>query len=150
MNKGDQVPDFEAVDQSGERVTLAGLLESGPLVLFFYPQADTPGCTAESCHFRDLAAEFAEVGASRVGISADDVERQKSFDEKHSLGFPLLSDPDKKIATLFGVKRFAFLPNKRSTFVIDRDGRVLEVVSSELNMGVHADRALEALRGASS
>ena len=76
------------------------------------------------------------------------MDRQKAFDEKNELGFPLLSDPDRKIASLFGVKRFGPLPSKRATFVIDRDRRVLGVVRSELDMTGHADQALEILRSA--
>lgn len=81
-----------------------------------------------------------------MGISADPADRQKQFDDKNGLGFPLLSDPDRRIAAQFGVKRFGPLPSKRSTFVIDSDRRVLAVISSELDMNGHADRALAALR----
>ena len=81
-----------------------------------------------------------------MGISADPVDRQKAFDEKNGLGFPLLSDPDRRIAKQFGVKRIGPLPSKRTTFVIDTDRRVLESIASELDMNAHADRALTALR----
>ena len=100
----------------------------------------------ESCHFRDLASEFAELGAQRVGISADPVDRQKAFDDKNDLGFPLLSDPDKAIAKQFGVKRFGPLPSKRATFVIDTDRSLVGVFTSELEMSAHADQALKLLR----
>ncbi|MEJ6538008.1 MAG: peroxiredoxin, partial [Mycobacterium sp.] len=73
MKRGDQVPEFELPDQTGTVRSLTGLLADGPIVLFFYPAAMTPGCTREACHFRDLAGEFAAVGASRVGISTDGV-----------------------------------------------------------------------------
>ena len=146
MRTGDRVPDFTATDQHGNQVRFADLLAAGPVVLFFYPKADTTGCTKESCHFRDLAGEFAELGAQRVGISADGVEAQAAFDTKHSLGYPLLSDPDRSIAASFGVKRMGPIFNKRSTFVIDTDGTVLDVIASEMNMDVHADRALALLR----
>jgi peroxiredoxin Q/BCP len=146
MQTGDRVPDFTATDQHGQSVRFADLLAVGPVVLFFYPKAMTTGCTKESCHFRDLAGEFADVGAQRVGISADSVERQARFDAKHDLGYPLLSDSDKSIAATFGVKRMGPIFNKRTTFVIGQDGTVLERISSETNMDVHADRALEVLR----
>ena len=81
-----------------------------------------------------------------MGISADPADRQKKFDEKNGLGFPLLSDPEREIAKLFGVRRFGPLPSKRSTFVIDSDRRLLRVISSETNMQAHADQALKALR----
>ena len=98
MNTGDHVPDFDTVDQHGTSRRFHEYLADGPVVLFFYPKAMTTGCTKESCHFRDLAGEFAQVGAQRIGISADKVEKQAQFDEKHSLGFPLISDTDKSIA----------------------------------------------------
>ncbi|MHB8451124.1 MAG: peroxiredoxin, partial [Mycobacteriales bacterium] len=106
----------------------------------------TYGCTRESCHFRDLAGEFATLGAQVVGISADEVPKQAQFRERHQLGFPLLSDPDKKVAGLFGVRRAGPLPNKRATFVIGPDRRVLATVASEVNFARHADEALAALR----
>ena len=81
-----------------------------------------------------------------MGISADPVDRQRAFDEKNDLGFPLLSDPSRQIATQFGVKRFGPLPSKRTTFVIDTDRTVLEVFTSEMNMNAHADQALATLR----
>ncbi|HEX5365506.1 MAG TPA: peroxiredoxin [Acidimicrobiales bacterium] len=147
MKPGDQVPDFEAFDQTGATVHLADLTADGPVVLFFYPRAMTRGCTAESRHFRDLAAELRAVGARAVGISADSVERQARFDEQSSLGLPLLSDPDRRIAAAFGVKRPGPLLNRRMTFVIGPDRRLVEAIRSEISMDRHADRALEVLRG---
>ena len=127
--------------------SLTSLLADGPVVLFFYPAAMTYGCTKESCHFRDLAAEFAEVKAQRVGISADEVDKQRQFADKHGFDYPLLSDPDRTVAKQFGVKRSpAVLPNQRVTFVIDRDRKILDVIHSETRMNHHADRALEVLR----
>lgn len=147
MRVGDVVPDFELPDQTGTPRRLSEFLQKGPVVLFFYPAAMTYGCTKESCHFRDLSAEFATVGAQPVGISADKVEKQKQFDEKESLGLPLLSDPDRVVAAQLGAKRGpSFLPNKRVTFVIDTDRTVLEVIHSEISMGSHADKALELLK----
>ena len=85
-----------------------------------------------------------------MGISADPVDRQKAFDEKNTLGFPLLSDPDRKIAEIFGVRRFGPLPSKRSTFVIGTDRRILGIVKSEFDMQGHADKALDILRSKSA
>jgi peroxiredoxin Q/BCP len=112
----------------------------------------TYGCTHESCHFRDMKAEFEAVGAQRVGISADQVAKQKEFSDKHAFDYPLLSDPDGAVATQFGVRRkFTKLsPTKRATFVIGSDLKVIEVIQSEVRMNVHADRALEALRAVSA
>jgi peroxiredoxin Q/BCP len=147
MDIGDVVEDFSLPDETGTVRSLSELLAGGPVVLYFYPMAMTKGCTAESCHFRDLGAEFAALGAQRVGISADPVERQRAFSDKHAFDFPLLSDPDGSVAARFGVKRsFGPLPVKRRTFVIDTDSRVLAVIASETRMAVHADRALEVLR----
>jgi peroxiredoxin Q/BCP len=147
VNVGDKVEDFALPDETGVTRSLTGLLAEGPVVLFFYPAALTPGCTAEACHFRDLAAEFAAVGARPVGVSGDSVERQQEFAGRHTLGMPLLSDADGTVRERFGVKRgFSLAPTKRVTFVIAQDRTVLEVVRSELRMNTHADRALAALR----
>lgn len=149
IKRGDRVPEFELPDQSGTVRSLTSLLAEGPIVLFFYPAAMTPGCTKEACHFRDLAGEFAEVGASRVGISTDAVEKQARFADSQRFDYPLLSDRDGAVAATFGVKRGLLgklLPVKRTTFVIGTDRTVLEVISSELNMDTHADKALEVLR----
>ncbi|WUB67839.1 peroxiredoxin [Streptomyces sp. NBC_00582] len=147
METGDKVEDFSLPDETGTVVALTDLLADGPVVLFFYPAALSPGCTAEACHFRDLAAEFAAVGARPVGISGDSVDRQQEFAGRHTLGMTLLSDTDGSVRELFGVKRgISLAPTKRATFVIAEDRTVLEVVRSELRMNTHADRALEALR----
>jgi thioredoxin-dependent peroxiredoxin len=146
MRAGDPVPDFELPAQDGRPVRLSEELTRGPVVLFFYPRAMTPGCTKESCHFRDLEAEFAAVGTSRLGISADPVDRQRQFSEKHGFDFPLLSDPDRAVARRYGVKRPGPLLNRRATFVIGSDGRLLAQISSEVDMARHADEALTVLR----
>ena len=147
INKGDVVEDFELPDQDGVPRRLSALLADGPVVLFFYPAALSSGCTAEACNFRDLAAEFREAGAQRVGISRDPVEKQKQFSDQHGFDYPLLSDADGEVAAAFGVRRrIKGLPTKRATFVIGADGVVLEAVTSEIAMAVHADKALAALR----
>jgi peroxiredoxin Q/BCP len=149
MKRGDRVKEFELPDQTGTVRSLTSLLADGPVVLFFYPAAMTTGCTKEACHFRDLASDFAAVGASRVGISTDGVDKQAQFAEKEKFDYPLLSDSDGVVATQFGVKRGLLgkiAPVKRTTFVIDTDGTVLDVISSELNFNSHADKALEVLR----
>ena len=150
MQVGDVVPDFELPDQDGAPRRLSTLLAGGPLVLFFYPAAMTAGCTKEACHFRDLAAEFAAAGVQRVGISRDPIAKQKQFADKHSFGYPLLSDGDGAVAALFGVQRGGFAQRlgaqvKRWTFAIDRDRRVAAAIHSEVNMNTHADHALAAL-----
>lgn len=150
MHTGEQVPDFQANLEDGRTVAFSQLLESGPAVVFFYPKAFTPGCTAESCHFRDLGAEFAALGAQRFGVSRDAVETQSRFRTEHSLDFPLISDVDGSVAKAFGTKRRGPLPSKRQTFVVDVDRTVLGVISSEMNMEMHADEALDVLRRAAT
>ncbi|UGT60793.1 peroxiredoxin [Nocardia asteroides] len=149
MQTGQLAPRFELPDQSGTPRSLDALLADGPLVLFFYPAANTPVCTAEACHFRDLVGEFAALGASCAGISTDSVETQSGFAGKQSLRYPLLSDADGAVAKEFGVKRGLLgklAPVKRQTFVIDTDRTVLSVITGELRANVHADDALRFLR----
>ncbi|MDT5064378.1 MAG: thioredoxin-dependent peroxiredoxin [Mycobacterium sp.] len=149
IKQGDQVAEFELPDQTGTVRSLTSLLADGPIVLFFYPAAMTPGCTKEACHFRDLAGEFAAVGAGRVGISADAVAKQAKFADMQKFDYPLLSDSEGVVATQFGVKRGLLgklMPVKRTTFVIDTDRTVLDVIASEFSMDTHADKALEVLR----
>jgi thioredoxin-dependent peroxiredoxin len=149
MKRGDQVAEFELPDETGTVRSVTELLANGPIVLFFYPGAMTPGCTKEACHFRDMASEFAAVGAGRVGISTDAVEKQAKFADQQKFDYPLLSDTDGKVATQFGVKRGLLgklMPVKRTTFVIDTDRTVLDVIASEFGFDSHADKALEVLR----
>lgn len=149
MKRGERAKEFELPDQTGTKRTLTGLLADGPIVLFFYPAAMTAGCTKEACHFRDLAAEFAAVGASRVGISTDTVTKQAKFSDSQGFDYPLLSDADGEVASSFGVKRGLLgklMPVKRTTFVIDTDQTILDVIASEFSMETHADTALRVLR----
>ena len=148
LKTGDKAPDFDLPDQTGTPLRLSELVNNGPVVLFFYPAAMTMGCTRESCHFRDLSAEFGALGAQRIGISRDAVEKQKQFDERNTLGFPLLSDTSREVAEAYGVKggMLGLSPVKRTTFVIGKDQIVKAVISSEINMNTHADKALEVLR----
>jgi peroxiredoxin Q/BCP len=147
MDAGDLAPDFTLPDDRGVDRKLSDFLATGPVVLFFYPAAMTGGCTAESCHFRDLAAEFAEVGAHRVGISPDAITKQRAFSEANGFDYPLLSDVEGEVAKQFGVwRKLVPLHAKRVTFVIGEDRKILEKIKSELNVTVHADQALKVLR----
>jgi peroxiredoxin Q/BCP len=147
MRIGDLATDFTLLDQNGAERTLSTLLSQGPVALFFYPAAMTSGCTKESCHFRDLGEEFVALGAQRVGISMDSVQRQSEFTEKYHLDYPLLADVGGHVAKQFGVKRsLDLLKVKRSTFVLDRDRRVVDVIHSDINMNAHAQRALDSLK----
>jgi thioredoxin-dependent peroxiredoxin len=147
VQKNDLAYDFTLEDQDGHERTLSTMVKDGPVVLFFYPAALSAGCTTESCHFRDLNAEFSSLGAQPVGVSMDSVDRQAQFAKKNGFAFPLLTDDDGEVARHYGVKRaLGFLKVKRATFIIDRDMKVRDVIHSEVNMNAHADRALEALR----
>ena len=151
MQPGDRAHDFELPDETGQPRRLSEMLRAGPVVLFFYPRAMTSGCTAEACHFRDLRTEFEKVGAQRIGISVDPVNKQKQFSDKHDFDYPLLSDGDGSVARAYGVTPglLSFIrPVKRTTFVIGTDGLILDVISSETHMHIHADRALRTLSGA--
>lgn len=170
MIAGETAPNFTLCDHTGRPRTLSTLLAEGPVVLFFFPLASSPICTAQACHFRDLSDEFAAVGAQRVGISTDTVDRQAHFAQQRSFDYPLLSDTDGVVSELFGVRRGRFaklrravvaresarhsrhtrrrgllarlLPVRRTTFVIDTDRTVLKVIASEVRASVHADQAL--------
>jgi len=147
MYVGSKAPDFMLQDTEGAQWRLSDQLRQGPVVLFFYPSAMTVGCTAESCRFRDLGTEFAEVGAQRVGVSSSDASLQQIFSSANDLDFPLLADVDGTVAELYGARRaFSPRPTKRATYVISRAGLVIGIVTSELRMRAHADRSLEILR----
>lgn len=146
MSTGPVLPDVTLHLDDGSTTSLSQLVADGPVVVFFYPKAFTGGCTAEACHFRDLDAEFTELGATRLGISRDDIDTQQRFATEHELGYPLAADPDGTIAKAFGVKRPGPLWSKRHTFVVDSDLTVLATIKSETDMERHADEALTALR----
>lgn len=140
--EGATAPDFELPDQDGIPRRLSTLVAAGPVVLFAYPAAMSAGCTVEACSFRDLAAEFAAVGAQVVGLSTDTVAAQKEFDRSSRLGYPLLSDRDGAVATSLGINRRMITPVKRATLVIGTDRTVLKVIANEFSMSVHADESL--------
>lgn len=147
MNPGDEVSDFELDDETGQPRKLSALLQDGPVVLFFYPLASSSGCTKEACHFRDLAAEFAEFGGRPVGISPDPVDKQRTFAGTHSLGYPLLSDRGGVVAKELGAwRKLLPLHTKRRTFVIGQDRRIIQVIKSEMQFDRHADDALRILK----
>src|SRR3954453_12355017 len=114
MISGEKAPSFPLCDHAGRARTLSALLFDGPVVLFFFPLASSPICTAQACHFRDLSSEFAAVGAHRVGISTDTVDRQAHFAQQRSFDYPLLSDADGVVSELFGVRRGRFAKLRKS------------------------------------
>src|SRR5260370_21019775 len=104
MIAGERAPNFTLCDHAGRPRTLSALLTGGPVVLFFFPLASSPICTAQACHFRDLSNEFARVGAQRVGISTDTVDKQAHFAQQRSFDYPLLSDADGVVSELLGLR----------------------------------------------
>lgn len=135
LTKGDKAPDFSGVDQDGKTHTLADY-KGKKLVVFFYPKASTPGCTAEACDLRDNFERFKAQNYELLGVSADNQKRQKNFQDKYKLPFPLLADEDKSVINAFGVwgpKKFMgrlFDGINRTTFVIDENGIIDEVITA--------------------
>ena len=147
LRVGDLAPDFEAPDQHGAVHSLRSLLDGTRLALYFYPKDFTPGCTKESCAFRDAGAWLAERGVRVVGVSADGQESHRRFAERHDLDFPLLSDEDLTIARAYGVLRPIFGLVKRVTFVIDCDRTVLGTFHHELAIAKHLSRVQALVQG---
>src|SRR5215211_6402763 len=127
---GSKAPDFTLPSQSGEMVSLKDFLGEKPVILYFYPKDDTPGCTKEACAFRDEHEEFGKLDAEVIGVSSDSVESHKRFAEKHDLSFTLLSDDRGKVRRLYGVPNsFGIIPG-RVTYGIDEAGVIRHVFSS--------------------
>jgi peroxiredoxin Q/BCP len=143
---GSSLPLFRLPDQDGKMIDSTQLIGERPLVLYFYPKDDTPGCTAQACSFRDAYQDFLDSGAQVVGVSSDDVATHKAFAEKHRLPFTLLSDTDGKLRQEMGVPSdlLGLLPG-RVTYVIDRHGIVRHIFKSQLNVKSHISEALAAL-----
>jgi peroxiredoxin Q/BCP len=143
---GDVAPDFTLPSQSGEEVSLGDFLgRKRAIVLFFYPKDDTPGCTKEACSFRDGYEQFEKLEAEVIGISSDSVKSHERFVEKHGLPFVLLSDEGDQVRKLYGVPNTLGLFPGRVTYVIDKEGVVRHVFSSQLGVTRHVEQALEAL-----
>ena len=146
LKVGDRIPHFELLNQHGELFKSETVLGVKPLVVYFYPKDETPGCTAEACSFRDHYEEFLELGAEVIGISSDGVKSHQKFATRHKLPFVLLSDSKKKVQRLFKLPKILFgLFTKRITFVIDKDGLV-SYVHSSLMPDTHIKKALQQLR----
>ena len=149
IEEGKPAPDFELTSDSGETVKLSAL-RGKPVVLYFYPKDDTPGCTTQACGIRDAYGEFERAGAVVLGVSPDDERSHVKFKEKYGLPFTLLADPDHAVAETYGVwgqKKYmgkTFLGVKRSTFVIGADGNVAKVMH-DVKPANHADDVLAAL-----
>jgi len=149
ISEGTPAPDFELTSDSGESVKLSAL-RGRPVVLYFYPKDDTPGCTTEACEFRDSYDVFRERGAEVLGVSPDDVTSHEKFKTKYELPFPLLADPDHEVAEKYGVwgeKKYAgktYMGINRSTFIIDADGNVARAMLGIKPAG-HAEKVLDSL-----
>ena len=143
---GDRAPDFTLPDQLGEPVRLGELVGKKNVVLYFYPKDATPGCTAEARAFRDAYDTFTAADAEVVGVSSDSIKSHKRFAAKHQLPFRLLSDRDGAVRALYGVERTLGILPGRVTYVIDRDGVVQHVYSSQLAATRHVREARQALR----
>ena len=150
VSVGSKAPDFTLPSQSGEMVNVKDLLGNKPVVLFFYPKDDTPGCTRQACTFRDEYEEFGKLDAEVIGISSDSVDSHRSFARRHDLPFTLLSDEGGKVRRLYGVqKSFGLFPG-RVTYVIDEEGIVRHVFSSQLGVEKHVEEAIEVLESIAS
>jgi peroxiredoxin Q/BCP len=146
MKIGDRAPEFTLPAGNGETVSLADFRGKKTVVLFFYPKDDTPGCTREACDFRDGFGRFQAAGAEVIGISSDSVESHERFAAKHGLPMKLLSDERGLVRAAFGVKSTLGLFPGRVTFVIDREGIIRYVYSSQILVHNHVQKALEVVR----
>ncbi len=143
---GAKAPDFSLNDQHGNAVSLASFRGKKNVVVYFYPKDDTPGCTKESCAFRDHYTVFTDAGAEVLGVSSDSEKSHKAFAEKHRLPFSLLSDVGAKVRSAFGVPATLGLLPGRVTYVIDKEGTIRHAFNSQINATQHVDEALAVLK----
>lgn len=146
LQVGDRAPDFSLTSATGESVSLADFRGKKPVVLYFYPKDDTPGCTAESCAFRDSYQVFQDMGAEVIGISGDSVDSHRKFAEKYQLPFILLSDSQNTVRKQFGVPATLFVLPGRVTYVIDKEGIIRHIFNSMMDFKAHVEEALNTLK----
>ncbi|MEM8765856.1 MAG: peroxiredoxin [Pseudomonadota bacterium] len=139
LNKGDRAPDIESIDQDGNSLSLKNLLESGPVVLYFYPADFTPICTAQACAFRDRADNLSEHRIRILGISPQGADSHRRFADSFQLTFPLISDEKKQIIRAYGVDGPLGFGVRRATFLVGQDQRIGKRVVSDLFVGSHTD-----------
>jgi peroxiredoxin Q/BCP len=145
LKVGDELPNFVAIDTNGVAFDSSKLIGKQPVVIYFYPKDNTPGCTAQACSFRDNYQIFKDLGAEVIGVSADSVTSHVKFKSKYQLPFILLSDADKKLRKLFGVPNsFIFLPG-RQTYVVDQNG-IIQMVFNSVSSTIHIEKAIQILK----
>ena len=143
---GDRVPNFSLPSQTGTTFNIGDLIGKKSLVIYFYPKDDTPGCTAESCAFRDSYEVFTDAGAEVIGISADSPQSHQQFAQKYNLPFTLLSDSDNRVRKLFGVPSTLFVLPGRVTYIIDKQGIVRHIFDSMLDFKAHVTESLNTIK----
>lgn len=144
LSVGDHIPTFTLPDQNGQPVSSEALVAEGPVVLFFYPQDFTVGCTAEACAFRDAHEDFSDAGVRVVGISSDGIKSHADFVAKHGLPYTLLSDDKGQVRKAFGAPRFLLgLADGRVTYVVDGQGVIRHVFNSMVQATRHVQEALQ-------
>lgn len=146
LEKGDQLPSFELPNQNGEIFNIDTVKGKKKVVIYFYPKDDTYGCTKEACSFRDNYEDFQELGCEVIGISSDSTESHDKFATKHNLPFILLSDKNKEVRKLFGVKGnlLGLIPG-RETFVFDQEGKLLHKFNAQMESSKHMEEAKKIL-----
>lgn len=146
VKEGDKVPSFRAIDSNGKEFDSVNYIGKQPLVIYFYPKDDTPGCTAQACSFRDSYQDFKDLSAEVIGISSDTVQSHVTFKSKFNLPFILLSDADKKLRKLFGVANdYLGLIDGRTTYVVDKKG-IVKLVFDSTSAKIHMAKTLEILK----
>lgn len=145
LNVGDKLPVFSAIDSNGILFESTSIVGMQPVVIYFYPKDDTPGCTIQACTFRDQYQDFKEAGAEVIGISSDSIQSHQKFAKRYKLPFILLSDGDKKIRKTFQVPTnlFGLLPG-RVTYVADRNG-IIQLIFDSISAKIHITKALAIL-----
>jgi thioredoxin-dependent peroxiredoxin len=143
---GDCAPDFTLTNSAGTSVSLQEFIGQKPIVLYFYPKDDTPGCTAEACAFRDDYEAFKDLGAEVIGVSSDSVASHQRFATNHRLPFVLLSDVGDRVRKLYGVPATLGILPGRVTYVIDQQGVIRHIFNSQLNFKGHIEESLKALK----
>jgi peroxiredoxin Q/BCP len=146
IKPGSSAPPFTLPDQDGTPVTLAGLLATGPLILYFYPADFTPGCTREACSIRDLHEQILATGLQVVGVSPQSPESHRQFRERYALPFSLLSDVDKGVVKAYDVNGPLGFGVRRATFLIGEDGQIEAAVLADLKIAEHEQFVREAVR----